>query len=444
MWDVGLPPSALCVLLAILSGTFNTLSTLAITYPTREAARRREPLSHSTEVCMYITNFSLVGVSNVIGILANGQGPVAVTLPFMVASNILSILLGQWRLGMIRPSKPVRVGTFTLVAAVMILPDIGPADLPADSDIKALLQEPSSIIFIGLCVLGSVLGYVAVRMKWIKDNGKLVLTYALLGGAGTVLNTSISKLVQLNLGSAFKVALVVLYVLFSCFCLCIQAVANATLQDPSLFVPVGAGVNLVLNFFAGLCIWDDGSRLRYPLGYCMLYVLVVLGTYSVSSFDLFEIMNEEEPSRTNGAQPETKKPPIKRLQTLAQFTRAATRLGGTLTKHVNFERDSFFVAGVHLRKLWDDGCDSAPDTSRALRKFLKRGCARKLIDSNQLIDLIVELVQEPACREGTLYTEGMEAWMDANVDTFNECSASLYKPLFGASSDNLTRNFSLP
>merc|ERR1712137_1292199 len=82
-----------------------------------------------------------------------------------------------------------------------------------------------------------------------------------------------------------KLVLLVVYVVLACLCLGVAAMANGTLEDPTLFVPISNGVNLVLNCFAGLFIWGDWNRLEFPLAYCMVYVLVVLGTYLVSSLD---------------------------------------------------------------------------------------------------------------------------------------------------------------
>merc|ERR1712046_174186 len=86
-----------------------------------------------------------------------------------------------------------------------------------------------------------------------------------------------------------KVVLGVIYVSFACICLASSAFANATLQDPSLFIPVSNAVNLVSNCLAGLCIWGDAARLSYRWSYCMIYLLVLLGTYLLSARDIDNI-----------------------------------------------------------------------------------------------------------------------------------------------------------
>lgn len=393
-WCDRLPASTLCICLATLSGFFNTLSTLAITYPTLRAAREQEPMSTTKKMQMYIVNLLMIALSQAAGIMSNGQGPVALAFPFAAASNILTILLGQWRLGMMRPTKPVRVGTFMLASAVMILPDIGPSELPKDVDVLKLLQEDLAIGFISVCLVATIIGCYTIARDLLTDNNKLLFLYAVVGGAGTILNTSISKLVQMDVGGALKVVFVLSYILLSCVCLGVQATANASLPDPSLFVPVGIGVNLVLNFIAGLCIWGDGSRVEFPVGYAFLYVIVVMATYLLSSFDiLYDLVDNADDQETDG---ETPRVGMSHAYSFDPYgnENAVTRLGRAMTCHHDFEEHGFNKAGRAVRDLWSMKCTDAHKLRRYVRQCLRHGLKQNMIRPSQLIEVCLDLVEE--------------------------------------------------
>lgn len=364
---------------------------------------------------MYVVNLLMILFSQVAGILSNGQGPVALAFPFAAAANILTILLGQWHLGMIRPTKRVVNGTFMLAAAVFLLPDLGPGDLPPDANVLELLSERMATGFIVACLVTTGIGCLCMTWNLMKDNNKLLFLYAVVGGCGTVLNTSITKLVQLDLGLGMKALLVLLYLLLSCICLGVQAVANSTLADPSLFVPVGTGVNLVLNFAAGLCIWGDGSRVGFPVGYVMVYVIVVLATYDLSSFDLFD-MGEDTRDEECHVQA-----PLERSDTKGKLQRTLMKLGSDLTGHVNYERESFHCAGVVLCRLWEMQCNTPGVMRKALAKYLRRGLRNAMIHPGQLVELCLDLMEEPPAERGTFINGAMSDWLTAHVPSFKHC-----------------------
>eukprot|EP00928_Gymnodinium_smaydae_P004392 TRINITY_DN11500_c0_g1_i2.p1 TRINITY_DN11500_c0_g1~~TRINITY_DN11500_c0_g1_i2.p1 ORF type:complete len:427 (+),score=46.66 TRINITY_DN11500_c0_g1_i2:79-1359(+) len=280
--NISLPVA--CAILAVLSGLCNTVSVLVITYPAHQAASKGVKRTALGSGASFVGNLALMGVSISLGIAANGRGPVAIAFPLGVGSNLLSIMILQTALGIAHYTKNMRVGTLVLACAVMILPDVGPLDLPPGADALSLLEAKPAMMFNSVCTVLMGVGFYAILRGWVKDNDSLLFLYALVGGAGTVLSTAISKLVQLNVGFGVLIALLIIYVLLGAFCLLLAATANSTLEDPSMFVPVSAGVNLVLTFIAGVCIWGDWLRITNPLAYVMVYVLIVLGTYLVSSF----------------------------------------------------------------------------------------------------------------------------------------------------------------
>lgn len=312
-----IPPSAPSVLLALASGIVSTLAVIVIAAPVAPGSSaslsRLSDLAESSagksnlprwqfrrklmmsQNFRYVLNALLSLIAIGLSIRSTGLGPVAVATPIQVGSNLLSNMCLQWFLGMIRPTKDQFLGTMTLAAAVTILPDIGPEDVNRDGDVLELLLEPIAILYIVVSFALMLSSILALTKGWVKSNDQKLLSYAVVGGTATVLSTSLGKVVQMLLSRRsyalihnliVMAPLVLVYVALGVICLGVIARANATLQDPSTYVPIASGVQLVCTCFAGLFIWGDWPRLDYPLGYSMVYVLVVLGTYGVSSFDL--------------------------------------------------------------------------------------------------------------------------------------------------------------
>lgn len=273
--------------LAFLSGVFLTLAAIVIAYPAHRAARTKINPGACSKLLILIANLLCTGIGIGIGIYVSGFASVAITFPAAMGMQLLSNMVLQTCLGIATYTKNFVVGTLVLTAAVVTLKDIGPKDpgnLPEDKVI-AMLLNPYSYGYIVASVLACLFGLCALGGKWVTNNNARLFTYAVIGSSGTVLNATIGKLVQMNLDLNVKVSFGVAYVLNACLCLAINGYANGTLEDPSRFVPVTAGMNLMLTGLAGLCIWGDMERVRYPLAYAMIYILILLGIYDVSDFD---------------------------------------------------------------------------------------------------------------------------------------------------------------
>lgn len=403
-----LPPSAGCVVAAIVSGVLNTLATVAIAYPAHRAAMLQEKMSWTTKFIAYNNNLVLMGVSIFLGIMANGMGPVAVAFPLGVGANLLSNMILQSRLGIANYNKDMTVGTLVLAAAVMMLPDNGPGEMPPDVHIADLLLTKMAMGFIALCFVAMAGGLLALHKGWVEENATLLLTFATVGCTGTVVNNSISKLVQMHLPLPVKMFLSVIYMVIGGICLLVAAEANCSLEDPSLFVPIGAGVNLVLTFLSGICIWGDYQRLNYPMSYTLVYVLVVLGTYLVSSFDVLSS------SKSNIAEGHT-------LAMTARLRRSRTAPVDAFHSLMHDVDDRMVNAVGALLETWRDddaGCPPPPEQGEmVLRKVLKRGLDRSVIERDALIDLCLTLVQEKGT-EGVFRSQGLEEWLNSHVMCF--------------------------
>lgn len=284
----------LAALLAVLAGTFSTLAALVMQYPQhRHATNRTDQGECEADVSIvavltYLSNFLLTGVSTALGIMACANGAVAIVFPLQVGSGLLMNMFLQIFLDLAVYTKDMRVGTLVLAVAVLLVPNIGPADA-AHLDALKFLESVHAIAFVIVCVMTMAWGLWVLIYKLLANNLVVLFVYALVGGTCTVLNTSISKLLTMDLNVSTKIPLLIAYVCLAAIGVGGAAMANGTLEDPSLFVPISNGVMLILNATAGLILWGDGERLEYPFCYGIVYVLVVLGIYLVASFDTFSL-----------------------------------------------------------------------------------------------------------------------------------------------------------
>jgi len=330
--------------------------------------------------------------------MAVGRGPVAVAFSVTVGSNLLSNMILQLALGMAHYTKNMVTGTLVLSSAVMMLPDVGPSEVPVDFGAYDVLGRPAAVIYVACSFVIVGVGLRIILRGTVQDNNTaLLFAFAMVNGSATVLSTSISKLVQMHLSLQVRIPVLIVYVLLGCFCLCMAAIANATLQDPSVFVPVGAGVNLVLTFVSGLCIWADWSRLEHHLCYIMAYTLVVLGTYSVSSFDLN--------SKQTG-------------QIEANRYVAATEKN-VPTYDCEYEpRRSLRQCFQELLLLWSQGSAHPGELRTALVETLRLGLDRELISHRAIAELFVSLAEEPSlCPAASFRSEALEVWLRQALGT---------------------------
>lgn len=285
---------ALGIVYAVLSGICGALAGIAVSLPVHYAKAAHKELSSAKHAASVAANLVLTGAGVVLGILALSQGEVSIIFPLSVASSLTSNMVLQGCLGLAKYTRDSIVGTLVLVFAVMMLSDIGPPPPKkalSQKEVLAMMSAFQAVAFIAASLSVMLVCLAALVSKKVKANMAMLIAFALVGGTSTVLNTSIQKMISLSIPLVGKVLLGLVYVVLACVGLGVGAMANGSLPDPSKFVPISNGVNLILNCCAGLFIWGDGPRLTYPVCYAMVYVLVVLGTYLVSSIDIFSIVH---------------------------------------------------------------------------------------------------------------------------------------------------------
>jgi hypothetical protein len=392
----------ICVALAFSSGLCMTLSALSITYPAACAARSVRDQGAAEKICALIFNLVFQGLGAGLGILATGFGPVAIVFPVGTGTTLLSNMFLQAVLQVgARPNKKTASGTLVLACAVLLLVNIGPSDRPPDTKVDAiqLLSTLPAKIYICCSLFAIVCGLCLLR--WATNNMSLLFTFATLGGACAVLNVSISKISQLPTvlhSPVLLVPLIIMYLCLACLALGVAAAANATLTDPSGFIAISGGVNLVLNCLAGICIWGDWERLEYPMSYCVVYVLVVLGTYLVSTLDIMSMdwMDAQET----------------KLGLVTKAVHAATRRRGREALRTRSMNDLLKLGGAaSLAPPCDiDGQLSPERQKRLLETILIRQLDCGCIQHEDLVRLCFQLIEEQSGGRNFM-TPCMQEWL---------------------------------
>jgi len=184
-------------------------------------------------------NLLLTAAATLLNVAACGQGPVAVVFPLSVAAGLSSNLVLQQSLGLAEYDKNARVGTSVLVIAVTLIARMGPTELPAGTDVLALVTTLPAAVFIGSSLVVMAGSMCALFFQWAPTNAVELLLFTLVGGTGTVLNASISKLAQMNdVIAPVRLSLLAVYSLLAVISVGNNIKANTDLEDPSLLVPI--------------------------------------------------------------------------------------------------------------------------------------------------------------------------------------------------------------
>lgn len=279
------------------------------------------------------------------------------------------------------------MGTLVLVGAVAILIDVGPVE-QAVPDPLLLLKTNVAIVWqsvvlvlviVSLCMLRTMRHYPI-------DSYSKILAYVLVAAGTNVLAASIGKLMQ-TASSPYPFLAVYLFFGAGNFASIAAASANT---DVSLFTPMLVCVQLTLNCITGICVWQDWRVINTWVSYVMVYVLIIAGTYIISSLDLLEMVAIRKRVRRTD---------LTQGQVVSSFGRA----------------------NVDLLNLWktptsegviDDnnegggeGVDPLPHTApsveaAALRLALRKGADKNMISAHEVIELAMMALTEQGSKNG--------------------------------------------
>eukprot|EP00931_Biecheleriopsis_adriatica_P004230 TRINITY_DN105931_c0_g1_i1.p1 TRINITY_DN105931_c0_g1~~TRINITY_DN105931_c0_g1_i1.p1 ORF type:complete len:411 (-),score=67.54 TRINITY_DN105931_c0_g1_i1:37-1248(-) len=347
----------LCVALSCVGGLCTTLGVNVLQYKNHLEKSGRHvftPIQSSVCVGLNIT-FSLASI--VFFVLATGFGPVSIAMPVLSASCLLGNMAVQVSMGMQHFTKSMTVGTWVLVFAVLCLIDVGPKGQNFDDPLSLLmtpLGAASVLVQLALIVLGSI--GVASMKSAPQSSMPKILSFALLVAASTSLGASIGKLMQMHL--EFWPRTICIGGYLGCGVVSFAgAVLAADSCDGSVYLPVRSCIQLLLNAATGLCVWEDWRTIEYWTSYTSVYILIVLGVYEVSSYDLGTLFSD-------------------------------------IGHHSIIPQTEFEKAAQKLTQVWQECPDEEEKLADAVSDVLHRGLKSKDINQKDLLELIMQLLKK--------------------------------------------------
>ena len=132
--------------------------------------------------------------------------------------------------------------------------------------------------------------------------------------------------------------------------------------EQSLYLPIMYCLQLSLNCVMGLLVWQDGHVIHAWVSYAMVYCLILVGVYLVSSIDYA-------------------------LQRALQTYLESTKFGlGVLAS-------PFAVEVAHLLALWRSKAPST-ETESAMRDLFLNAVRTSRLQSEELVELVMALMHE--------------------------------------------------
>mmetsp|Transcript_37993 Transcript_37993/g.88770 ORF Transcript_37993/g.88770 Transcript_37993/m.88770 type:complete len:397 (-) Transcript_37993:251-1441(-) len=327
--------------------------------------------------CILYIAYVILNMAGILcAVIASKFGPVAVAMPCVSAAGLFSNMFIQSTNGLAHYNKAMRVGTIALVAAAACLGEVGPTD-PAKPVLPSeVLRSRSAITWGAVMFTSLAYGTIAAQCRALpRAQAMGVLAYVV--ACSTAVGTSIGKL--LTLSSGFYV------VLWGSLYLCMGVLslgggAKASVEcDMALFLPMSQCMQLMINALTGLFVWGDGPRVRAPLSYLMVLLIVCLSVYLNSSYDIVEQFYRRRRRHD---------PIVRRMTSLNESEEAG------LATDSQTSRSSYLDHLTDIEQSWErePATQDPTELGRRLRFCLDDGLQHGSLEANKVTELCGMLV----------------------------------------------------
>jgi len=268
-----------CVGFAICGGSCTSAASNVVAFANHFASRKGIQYDNFVNAGLFAANVVLNLGSIAFFLLAAANGPVAVAMPILTGTKLLSSLVFQMGVGIGQYTKDTKIGTYVLVAASLCLIDVGPSDPSETQNVADLLSTTTAECWLAclVSILFASLAYSHQIEERGESAGKAMLLLCVMVAISTALGASMGKLLSITSGLGF-VATVCAYL--SCGAISFIYAAIASFHyDMEVFMPLSEVLQLIVNCLTGILVWGDGPRVRGPIAYTMVYLLFCLGVY---------------------------------------------------------------------------------------------------------------------------------------------------------------------
>lgn len=246
----------ICLALAATGGAIEVLATAILAY---QDAREKEGYK-LTKTMRYVglsLNIVLQLTSSVIGnLFAPWFGPVSLVGPVFLSSQLLvNLLVFGCLLGLEMFTKDMRIGTYIVVIAVILLPIVGPA-AQDDQDIATLLTTWYALIWTTLLLMGIMLSSVfmiALHVHKLKEWNAILLLLAARATCFAV-NLTASKIMIMK-SSRIILSISIVLKISSGAMQTYAIVVQSTAVTQARFIPLNASALIIVNALTGMIIW---------------------------------------------------------------------------------------------------------------------------------------------------------------------------------------------
>mmetsp|Transcript_19767 Transcript_19767/g.55863 ORF Transcript_19767/g.55863 Transcript_19767/m.55863 type:complete len:470 (+) Transcript_19767:137-1546(+) len=288
----------ICCSLAAIGGIFEVGAT-AVTAVPAVRAKQGVILNGCQQFMALAGNIGLQAVGSLIShLIAPWYGPVSLVVPFFYSATLLSnmVIFGLFLKEDF--TKNMRVGTYVIVVAVILLPLVGP-DVQENQHVGILMRHWYSIVWFILLIVASFSTGIMLACDVLRDaTTKKKFAILLTARASSLsLNLTVSRAFILGPSKPVLILFIIIKILSGAV-YTYAIVVQSTTVDQARFVPLNATTIILVNAFTGIIIWEDWRVVSSWYGYMCVFVLLGLGCDLLLSVPLLNADNPEFGRRT--------------------------------------------------------------------------------------------------------------------------------------------------
>lgn len=284
---------SVCCSLAAVGGILEVGATAVTAVP---AVREKEGIEMRwwTYLMALAGNIGLQAIGSLLShLIAPWFGPVSIVVPFFYSATLLSnvfvfgVLLGE------EFTKNMKVGTYVIVVAVILLPVVGP-NIQENQDVGVLFRHwYTSLWFIMLLAAAGITGALMFAIDISKYSMyKRTVVLLIARGASLSVNLTVSRSFILGLSHPVLILFIVIK-LFSGLVYTYAVIVQSRVVEQATFVPLNAITVVIANAVTGIIIWEDWRVVQSWYGYLCVFVLLGLGCDLLLSVPLLNSENPE-------------------------------------------------------------------------------------------------------------------------------------------------------
>jgi hypothetical protein len=283
----------ICLALSAVGGAIEVLATATLAFQDADERQKGAKWSLFAHRAALAANVILQLISSLVGnLFATWFGPVSLVGPtFLSGQLVANMLVFGYLLGLEFFTKDMRIGTYVVVLAVVLLPTVGPA-AQGDQDIMSLIDQWYNVAWGALLVAGMVASTALLLLLDVPKLAEWRRMALLLSARATAfsVNLTVSKIMVLDVTLPILALSIVLKVSSGAI-ITYALVVQSTAVTQAKFIPLNASALIVVNALTGIIVWEDWRVVGSWIGYVCVFLYLVLGCYLLLGD--FELLSQE-------------------------------------------------------------------------------------------------------------------------------------------------------